>query len=490
MIVLDPPRPDDEELLALVRAWAPARRWYPAKGVDAEVSVVASADLSVDDGPKGAATPIGMGTADARGDVRVRLLLVRVLAPSVDVTLQVPLVLVPAVADPSSPEALENSDAPSSPAEPDPGLLGQVGAYTVREGAGDPAFLRAWLAVADGPGADLDVDRARVLRGEQSNTSVVLPGTGGDDGAPVGILKVLRAVQAGENPDVDVPRRLVDAGWDGVPAPLAWLEGTWPDPRDPAGPPLTGYLAALAAFVPAAEDGFELACAVAREGGSFADEAAALGRAVAGMHAALARAYGVEATADGGSDPAVVADALATRWAWASAAVPALAPYEAPVAAVVERLRSAPTAPPRQRVHGDLHLGQVLRSVDRWFITDFEGEPLAPLGERTRPDLAVRDVAGMLRSLDYAAAVGGLTGTTAQAWADTARGALLGGYAGALHASAGAHAEGEPPAGSAEDLFLTAMELDKTLYEAVYEARNRPDWLPIPLAGLDRLLDR
>ena len=108
-----------------------------------------------------------------------------------------------------------------------------------------------------------------------------------------------------------------------------------------------------------------------------------------------------------------VARAVESRFSWALSAVPSLARFADGVAAVVAEVRALPSAPPRQRVHGDLHLGQVLRSHDTWFITDFEGEPLAPLDQRTRPDLAVRDVAGLLRSIDYAAAVGGLTGPDA-----------------------------------------------------------------------------
>ena len=118
-------------------------------------------------------------------------------------------------------------------------------------------------------------------------------------------------------------------------------------------------------------------------------------------------------------------------------------------------------------MHGDLHLGQVLRASDEWFITDFEGEPLAPLEQRTRPDLAVRDLAGLLRSIDYAAAVGGLTGTEAA-------GVVCRGSRGAP----GRLRLRPPP-----HVLVRALELDKTLYEAVYESRNRPAWLPIPPRG-------
>ncbi len=397
--------PDDARLLEVLREWLPGRRWFPAKGVPAELSVVGGIDLADD----------------------VRILLVRVHAGSIDVVLQVPLVF----AD-------------------DGDVVGSIDGRPVSDGAAHPAFLTAWLAAADGPGGTFDVSTARMITGEQSNTSVIL----GD-----GILKVLRAVAPGENPDVDVPRHLVAAGWPNVPAPLAWLQATWPGADGP------GYLGVLAAFVDEAEDGFELACELAGRGESFVGPATDLGAVTRGMHEALVTSYGV--TPSGTED---VARAVENRFSWALSAVPSLTRFADGVAAVVAEVRALPSVPPRQRVHGDLHLGQVLRSHDTWFITDFEGEPLAPLDQRTKPDLAVRDVAGLLRSIDYAAAVGGLTGPEAARWTAEARDGLLAGYGLDEHAT-----------------LVRALELDKTLYEAVYESRNRPDWLPIAVAGLERL---
>lgn len=432
-MILDARRPDDldDAVVTLLRDWLPERRWYPVKGAAAELSPVATVDLADD----------------------VRVLLVRARAGSVDVVLQVPVVLVPG--------------ATGGPAS----VVGTLGDRTVLDGAGHPSFLAAWLAHADGPGADVDATAARVVTGEQSNTSVVLPDRA--SGAPVGILKVLRTVAAGENPDIDVPRRLTEQGWDGVPEPLAWVQVRWDGNGDD---PSVGYLGVMSAFVPGAEDGFELACAWAREGRPFGEAARELGEVVAGMHAALAGAFG---TIDDAAGPATVAAALTTRLAWATAAVPRVAERADAVRAVAAQVAALPAAPPRQRVHGDLHLGQVLRSRGRWFVIDFEGEPLAPLAERTRPDLALRDVAGVLRSFDYAAAVAGLTGGAAAAWTADARDGFLAGYAAAAPSDVD---------DATRALLLRALELDKTLYEVVYEARNRPTWAPIPEAGLDRLL--
>lgn len=431
-MILDALPPDgvDEDVVRLLRSWLPGRRWYPAKGVAARLAPVGS--IRIDD--------------------EVRILLVSARAAALDVVLQVPVRVVP-------------QDAAEGDAVRAGEVVGTTRGRTVLDATGDPRFLAAWLDHADGPGARVDVAHARVVTGEQSNTSVVLPG---DDGEPVGILKVLRTLAGGENPDIDVPRRLVDVGWDGVPAPLSWARARW---RAADGGDAVGYLGVLSSFVPGAQDGFELACSFARDGSPLGALAGELGATVVGMHEALATAYGTVPPVEGA--PAL-ARALLARFAWATETVPAVRGWSGAVDALAGRLTALPTAPPRQRVHGDLHLGQVLRSNDRWFVIDFEGEPLAPLAVRTRPELALRDVAGLLRSFDYAAAVGGLEGTEAQAWTAEARAGLLTGYG-----------VSDDPTST---LLLQALELDKTLYEAVYEARNRPTWAHIPAAGLVRLL--
>ncbi|MGN8247434.1 maltokinase N-terminal cap-like domain-containing protein [Cellulomonas soli] len=479
MILVRPPGPFDERLLPLLAEWLPARRWFPAKGVEAVTSLVGAVPLD-DPGADGA-------------DQAVRIVLVRVRAGSIEVTLQVPLVLrrrSPGLAEGTTLTAVASRGA----AVPDAAAASEIvgilpdgsGSWLVLDGAAHPAFVRAWLAVADGPGADLDPATARAVAGEQSNTSVIVRGPG--EG---GILKVLRALAPGENPDVDVPRHLVDVGWASVPRPLAWLEAQWPAVDDTL---VRGYLGAMSVFVDAAEDGFELACTFARRGESFAAQARQLGEVVAGMHDALVRAYGTDPDHVGAQGPAEVARSLSQRFAWAVSAVPTLASYRTGVESVVSQVSALPVTPARQRVHGDLHLGQVLRSHGRWFVTDFEGEPLAPLELRTRADLAVRDVAGLLRSFDYAAAVGGLTGEPAAVWADSARTSLLAGYHGTMPpdrpADTPATAGRSTGSGSRriESALLRALELDKALYEVVYESRNRPTWVGIPLAGLDRLV--
>jgi maltokinase len=123
------------------------------------------------------------------------------------------------------------------------------------------------------------------------------------------------------------------------------------------------------------------------------------------------------------------------------------------------------------RIHGDYHLGQLLARPDGGFsVIDFEGEPARPLDERRKPSSPVRDVAGMLRSLDYAARTAERAAPIAAAtWLSEAREAFLGAY-------------------GARGPLVDAFELEKALYEVRYEANNRPDWLWLPLGAIERLV--
>jgi len=309
--------------------------------------------------------------------------------------------------------------------------------------------------------------RSRVLGGEQSNTSIVLEG----DGPPV-ICKVFRALHDGDNPDVELQSALAAAGSASVPSAVGHLVGQWRDSGTPTGR-AAGHLAFAQAFLTNARDGWVLALDSAREGRSFAREAGAIGAATADVHERLASALTTAAATPGAI--AATLDQMRARLALAMQEVPEVAAHEAALSAVIEAAASS-AWPPLQRIHGDLHLGQVLQAAAtperaaHWVIVDFEGEPLRPMRERRVLDVPLRDVAGMLRSFDYVAGTVRAEGGDAVGWAREARSAFLDGYG--------------PARGATDPVLLAAFELDKALYEVVYEARNRPGWLPIPLSAI------
>ena len=149
----------------------------------------------------------------------------------------------------------------------------------------------------------------------------------------------------------------------------------------------------------------------------------------------------------------------------------------------------------RIRIHGDLHLGQILVAQDDAYFIDFEGEPARPLSERRAKQSPLRDVAGMLRSFDYAVAVAPqpapdngeaaqLTRDLLQQFRAGSSDAFLAEYRSA--AAALPHRGGVGAMAALIDLF----ELEKAAYELVYEATNRPDWVAVPLRGLATIVAR
>jgi predicted trehalose synthase len=291
------------------------------------------------------------------------------------------------------------------------------------------------------------------------------------------ILKVFRTLQSGANPDVVVQGALAEAGTERVPGMVGSISATWPAVAD-GGTEAHGHLAFAQEFYPGTEDAWRVALRAVAEGQDFTAAARELGAATAEVHALLAQALPTAQVT-----PEAVAQTVASmrsRYVAAASEVPAIAAYDHEIAAVFDAAAQAPW-PVLQRVHGDYHLGQVLQVPGRgWVLLDFEGEPLRPLAERTQPDLTVRDVAGMLRSFDYAAGSWEQShpGGSARDWAEAAQAAFLDGYAAAA---------GRDPREDAD--LLTALQLDKALYEVVYEARNRPTWLTIPTDAVVRLLD-
>jgi maltokinase len=315
------------------------------------------------------------------------------------------------------------------------------------------------------------------LSAEQSNTSLVF----GDDA----ILKVFRRVEAGLNPDIEIHAALGKLGGRHV-AKLMGFVGVELDSQ-------TWSLAMLQEFMTTASDGWQLATSSVRDlmaeadlhaaeaGGDFAAEAHRLGVSTAEVHADLAEAFGT--TVLDKSDLAERAAAMNARLTAALVEVPELAEVADGLRDAYTDFSELPDEVVAQRVHGDLHLGQVLRTAHRWVILDFEGEPAKSIGDRQAQDSPIRDVAGMLRSFDYAARHQLIDmGSTPQSefraaeWAERNRTAFCAGYA---------EAGGQDPKEAA--VLLRAFEADKAVYESVYEARNRPNWLPIPLASLQRL---
>ena len=319
-----------------------------------------------------------------------------------------------------------------------------------------------------------------IVSGEQSNTSLIY--------GQEAILKLFRRLEPGLNPDVEIHDALRRADNPHIAQLLGHIQIDDPDPsREPA------TVAMLQQFVPNASDGWRLATASVRDlyaegdlhadevGGDFAGESERLGAATASVHADMAKVLPTEPADDAWY--ATVAGQMNERLTAATAIVPQLAQHADELRALDAAVAKTREPVVRQRVHGDLHLGQVLRTATGWIVLDFEGEPARSLAVRRELDSPLRDVAGMLRSFDYAARHmlveqpdDPQRAYRAQEWAERNRTAFCTGYSSA----GGLDSCGESP-------LLRAFEADKAVYECVYEARNRPHWLMIPLNSLSRL---
>jgi len=443
--------------------WFRRQRWYGGKGRLPQLRSIGSWELPSDE-----------------PGVRIRTLLVMDDGGATPTLYQVPV-----------------TERPTIPKGWGHHLIGRVDddAYLF-DGPHDPAYARALLRLLTG-GASIGEDRAsarghltdaslmadapriesKVLSGEQSNTSIVIDIGDGTVSRPI-ICKVFRALHHGENPDVVLQTALSAAGSPHVPACIGSVTGEWDDEGRPGGRAL-GHLAFAQEFLPGVEDAWKVALRAAQDGVDFAARAEALGQATANVHRTLAEVMATREPSLG--DTVAAVSTWHQRLAIAIHEVPQIAEHRAAIEAVYDTAQQSPW-PRLQRIHGDYHLGQVLAVPGRgWVLLDFEGEPLRPMHERDQLDSPLRDVAGMLRSFDYVAGSTALTrpGTSAAGWASDARRAFLDGYIAASGHDLRAHRA-----------LLDAFEIDKAVYEAVYEARNRPDWLPIPLAAVARLASR
>ncbi|MGZ8750518.1 MAG: maltokinase N-terminal cap-like domain-containing protein [Pseudonocardia sp.] len=451
-----------EELVPHLPEWLGRQRWFGAKGREVSAVEVTSATSLTDAEPLLDLLVLAVSFADGGPVQHYQLLLGRRAARG-----ELEHVTIGRVGGLCAYDALWDHTASAWLLE------------AVRAGRtiGDVRFVAEAGAALAAPGL------GRVMGAEQSNTSVVF--------GEQTIMKLFRRLNPGVNPDLELHRALRSVGSDEVAALQGAVEGTL------HGEPTT--LAMLQDFAGNSADGWAMALASVRDlfaeadlradevGGDFAGEASRIGETVALVHAELARALG---TAE--RDPADLAAAWSVRLDAAARDAPVLAPYVDAVRAVYDAVAALPDPVPTHRVHGDLHLGQLLRTTHGWLILDFEGEPSAPLAERRRPDSPMRDVAGMLRSFDYAAFFQLLSTDPgafaddrsapspllwhAKEWTARNRDAFCDGYA--LRAGVDPRRHGP---------LLRAFELDKAVYEVVYETRSRPSWVPIPLSSIKRL---
>jgi maltokinase len=362
------------------------------------------------------------------------------------------------------------------------GVLGFSGTSYFYDAAHDAELAKVLLGIASA-GRE-EADRARPMAAEQSNTSLVF-----DDRL---ILKLFRRLHPGHNPDLEVTYALYETGFRHVAEPLvSWRE----EPYD---------LAFGQRFLAGGSEGWALALTSLRDlyhsdfedpaelGGDFASEARRLGVMTAEMHLALVDAFGPGDVAleSRRATWTQLVDSICQRLPEASEA--AGRDLVGPADELVARLYAITDPGPAGRVHGDYHLGQVMRTDDGWYVLDFEGEPTKALAQRVAPASPLKDVSGMLRSFDYAARYA-LTEhpvpdqaelePRALAWEVHNRQAFLDGYR-SVNA-----VQSLLPDADVLPAVLMAFELDKALYELNYERGHRPDWVSIPLHAINRLID-
>ena len=330
------------------------------------------------------------------------------------------------------------------------------------------------------PQAKIDTTAVgRVIGAEQSNTSLIY--------GSFGILKVFRRIEPGPNPDAEIHRALHAVGSTHIATPLGEIVG-----------PVDGEettLGLLTEFFANSAEGWAMATSSVRDlmsegdlradevGGDFAAEANRLGEAVAAVHRDLATAFGTVAAPP--EELARILDRMRADAGAAADLVPSLAEHREAIMSAFDRSRDHDAGITLQRIHGDLHLGQVLRTLHGWSVIDFEGEPAKSLAYRRAMHSPLKDVAGMLRSFDYAAR--GLVVNPhsdaqhkyrAAEWAQRNREAFCDGYAAAA---------GSDPRQAGN--LLRAFELDKAIYEVVYEHGHRPLWESIPLHAVVALIN-
>jgi maltokinase len=321
---------------------------------------------------------------------------------------------------------------------------------------------------------------ARDVGAEQSNTSIVF-----DEEL---ILKAFRRLEPGINPELEVLRFLTEHGFPNIAQLGGWYSYS--------GGPLSATLGILQEYVRGGLDGWELALdELAEEPERFLARLLRLGEVTGEMHTVLAsnptdpafcpETPSVEAL---GLLTATVDEEIANVFVTLPDDDDAVAPIAGRGEEVRDQLRlltHTSDAGHFIRTHGDYHLGQTMWAGDDWTILDFEGEPARSLAERRRKRSPLRDVAGMLRSFAYAASAVSLLRDTEppHGWEDQARARFLEGYFDTVDPAL------LPSSQAAIDRLLAVFELEKAVYELQYELDNRPDWVGIPVRGIQRLIE-
>jgi predicted trehalose synthase len=316
----------------------------------------------------------------------------------------------------------------------------------------------------------------RAMGAEQSNSSIVF--------GEQQVLKVFRRIEPGINPELEMLRFLSTRQFENVAALTGWY--------DYSGELMQATLGILQQFVAEARDGWQLAL---DDPLGLLHRMPELGTATGRMHSVLASdpsdpAFAPEEPSDEQLAllTATIDEQIERAFIDLPHDEPALEPIRGRGEEIRDRLQLMSHVGVGGRLirhHGDYHLGQTMLRDDGWVILDFEGEPARSLLDRRRKRSPLRDVAGMLRSFAYAASASELLrGVPApDGWEDSARMAFLDAYFAAVD-------QALLPAGQdAISKLLAIFELEKAVYELRYELNNRPDWVPIPVAGIARLLD-
>jgi predicted trehalose synthase len=318
----------------------------------------------------------------------------------------------------------------------------------------------------------------RTMGAEQSNSSVVL-----DERLA---LKVFRRIQPGVNPELEMLRFLAARAFPNIAALTGWY--TY------AGELMDATLGVVQRYIGGSRDGWELALEALSSGdGGFLDRLGELGAATGRMHTALAGSSDDPAFAP--EEPtlenlALLTASLDEQIERVFGDLPdrpeleALAGRGDELRDHLQSLSHVGVGGRLIRIHGDYHLGQTVYGPHDWVILDFEGEPARPLVDRRRKRSPLRDVAGMLRSIAYAAAAATMLRGAAvpDAWEQDARTRFLDGYMANVDPAI------LPAGGPALEKLLAIFELERAVYELRYEIDNRPDWVGIPVACILRLL--